>query len=380
MHELLKNKFKIDGLLLKFFVEYLSNRLQRVVVDNNCSPDLGVLSGVPQGSILGPVLFVIFIDDISEQISPNSGIYLYADDTKLYREIKTANDQVELQKDIDTLLNWSTLNKMKFHPDKCKLLTVTLQRDSSISNSYTLGDTIITPVNSEKDLGVHISSRLNWTDHCNYLYSKANRNLGLLKRTCSFIKNRAKRRSLYLIMVRCLFEHCSTVWSPNAAASLDKLESIQKRGIKWILDEQYASYSSEIYYLRCKELNLLPIKSKLILKDLKLFHDIVYERVPIDLPDYLHFHSGASRLRNSHLDDLSIVSNIQPRITCNYNSSADVVSSSLCHFSNSYFFRTMNNWNSLPRDTRTITVPKLFEHEVSGWLWQVARPVPEHDL
>jgi hypothetical protein len=176
-------------------------------------------------------------------------------------------------------------------------------------------------------------------------------------------------------MVRCQLEHCSTVWSPSSTTAIEKLESLQKRGIKWILNEEYSSYSPELYYIRCKELNLLPIKFKLIMKDLKLFHDIVYQRAPIDLPYYLSFHSGSSRLRSSHLDEMSIVSEVNPKITRNYIGS-DVVSSSLAQFSNTYFYRTMNNWNALPLNVRKELHPKIFEYEVSKWLWNEARPIP----
>ena len=137
-------------------------------------------SGVPQGSILGPVLFVLFINDIAAEIDSNSGICLYADDTKLYREVKSPEDQLKLQKDIDSLTAWSNLNKMRFHPDKCKFLSVSLNHADDQSVPYTINDVTISQVNSEKDLGIHITSRLCWTDHCNYLYSKANRNLGLI--------------------------------------------------------------------------------------------------------------------------------------------------------------------------------------------------------
>ena len=296
-----------------------------------------------------------------DNISSGSGICLYADDTKLYREIKTPEDSHTLQADINKLSSWAQINKMKFHPDKCKLLSVTLNRNIETHETYTLENVPITEVNVEKDLGVHISSRLNWTEHCNYLYSKANRNLGLMKRTCSFIKNKAQRRSLYLAMVRSQLEHCSTVWSPSNATSMNKLENLQKRAIKWILDEPFKSYSPDLYYLKCKELNLLPIKYKLLLKDLKLYHDILNERVPIELPRYYTFYKvGSSRLRASHLDDLSIISSIQPKITCNYNR-AENVSSSLSQFSNSYFFRSMNAWNALPRETRCQDYPNIFE-------------------
>ena len=265
---------------------------------------------------------------------------------------------------------------MKFHPDKCKLLSVTLNRENGQTSSYKLGNKVINQVEVEKDLGVHISSRLNWTDHCNYIYSKANRNLGLMKRTCRFVKNRAQRRNLYLAMVRSQLEHCSTVWSPYTTTSLDKLESIQKRAFKWIFGEEYCSYSPELYYLRCKELNILPIKHKLLLKDLKLFHEIIINKAQIDFPDYLKMYSGSTRLRSSHLDELSVVSNIEPKITRNYNG-PEIVSTSLAQFANCYFYRTMNNWNLLPKEVREHGLPKQFEFAASKWLWEAARPQTE---
>ena len=142
-------------------------------------------------------------------------------------------------------------------------------------------------------------------------------------------------------------------------------------------DEQYCSYSPELYYLRCKELNLLPIRYKLVLKDLKLFHDIINQRVPIELPHYYSFFTSDSySLRSSHFDNLSIISHISPRVTRNYTSS-EVVSSSLIQFSNSYFYRTMNAWNALPHDTRSQKYPKQFESAALKWLWQAARPNTE---
>ena len=371
----LKRQFGIDGLLLKFLVEYLSGRLQRVVVGNTFSDDLPVASGVPQGSIVGPLLFVLFINDIGDDITENSNILLYADDTKLYREIVSLEDCELLQSDINTLGRWADENKMKFHPDKCKILSVTLQRSDTLNFTYNLSGISLEKAKFEKDLGVHVTSNLCWTKHCDYLYSKASRNFGLLKRTCSFVKNRKQRRSLYFAMVRSQFEHCSSVWSSCSSTVLEKIESLQKRCIKWVMNEEYYSYSPEIYFCRCRELDILPIKYRFILKDLKLFHSIINFNSPISLPEYMHHHTGTSRLRHSHLDELSIVSDVQPRITVNYSSShEEQCSSTLSQFSNSYFYRSMNLWNSLSKESRSLTSSKIFETSVKLHLWNLALP------
>ena len=376
--EKLKNRFEIDGFLLKFFVEYLSGRKQRVVIGNTFSDDLNVASGVPQGSILGPLLFVLFINDIGDRVSSSSNILLYADDTKLYREIHCVADSEILQADITALNDWALENKMKFHPDKCNVLTVTLKKNDMDRFRYKLGQTPLQFLQSEKDLGVNITSNLCWTKHCNNLCSKAKRNLGLLRRTCSFVKNKTQRRSLYLAMIRSQFEHCSSVWAACSHTMFETMESIQKRCIKWILHEELESYTPYTYFMKCKQLDILPLKSRLILKDLKLFHSMIIGTFPSPLPNYLHLHQRNNRLRSSHLDDLSIVSDIKPRVTVNYNKSAtDTVSSSLAQFSNSYYFRTMNAWNSLPLETRKITSPSLFEQSVVKYLWNHLKPAEE---
>ena len=109
----LKNNFNIDGTLLKFLANYLSGRNQKVVIGNEISENKKVTSGVPQGSILGPILFVLFINDMPSGISNKTNITLYADDTKIWRTIETPDDHVILQKDIDYLNSWAKINKMK---------------------------------------------------------------------------------------------------------------------------------------------------------------------------------------------------------------------------------------------------------------------------
>ena len=115
----LKYMYNIDGLMLNFIRAYLQDRYQRVVVNSTSSSNLSVTSGVPQGSILGPLLFVLFIEDIYSHVSDGTKIALYADDTKIWREIETENDCFILNQDIAALHQWAEENYMKFHPDKC---------------------------------------------------------------------------------------------------------------------------------------------------------------------------------------------------------------------------------------------------------------------
>ena len=215
----LKYQYKIDGRMLKFFKSYLRNRTQRVVLDNCTSDIIDVLSGVPQGSIFGPLLFVLFINDIFHNIDKNSLIGLYADDTKLSRKIATSADCDILQHDIDTLKKWCINNKMKFNSDKCKVLTVTKSEPIFINElpfckyPYTLGQNILDYTSCERDLGILINERLDWHEHHNYLLKKSYQMLGMTKRTCHLVFDRGKKRMLYLTyLVRSNFEHCSTIW------------------------------------------------------------------------------------------------------------------------------------------------------------------------
>ena len=121
----LKHEFEVDGILLKFIKSYLEDRKQKVVIEGCFSSTKDVLSGVPQGSILGPLFFVLFINDIFNCVSDGTNILLYADDTKIWRKMTEHNDSIILQEDINRLYKWSIDNKIHFNSNKCKVLTVT---------------------------------------------------------------------------------------------------------------------------------------------------------------------------------------------------------------------------------------------------------------
>ena len=159
-----------------------------------------------------------------------------------------------------------------------------------------------------------MTPKLNWAEQCNRLCSKASQKLGLVRRNCYFVNDTAKARSLYIALVRSLFESCCIIWRPTNQTLSDKIERIQKRAIKWILSEEAISYSSwEVYIRKCKEVNLLPMTLRFDLNDILFLHKVIYGLKPVSLPPYLSFFVGQSRLRSSHLDSLSLVSSLQPR-------------------------------------------------------------------
>ena len=162
----LKFVFNVDGLMLKFLTNYLQNRKQRVVVDQSMSIDVNVISGVPQGSILGPLLFVLFINDMHSVVSPGTNIALYADDTKIWRQISSDIDSEILNKDIASLNAWASSNLMRFHPKKCKVVSIghkhkTLSVLPFYNYPYFIGGELLDFCDSEKDLGILVQEKIN---------------------------------------------------------------------------------------------------------------------------------------------------------------------------------------------------------------------------
>ena len=218
--------------MLKFIKEYLRDRTQKVVIGDMSSSPLPADSGVPQGSILGPLLFVLFINDIYTCVSDGTNIALYADDTKIWRKIVNETDCILLNNDINSLNNWAVRNKMRFHLTKCRILTFSLRTTPNDilpfqKFSYELGNSILDYNNTEKDLGVFLTPKLTRDSHHDFICKKASRQLGLLRRTCHFVKNPYKKRSLYIMIVRSLFEHCGELWAPVEYVAANKFEPIQ---------------------------------------------------------------------------------------------------------------------------------------------------------
>ena len=174
----------IKGPLLHWFISYLGNRLQRVVIDGKSSDWLPVTSGVPQGSLLGPALFVLFINDMPSVLSHSSTLALFADDAKCFRAIKAHTDCALLQDGIDKLVDWSDNWKLAFNIDKCSLCTVTRKRNPIICN-YNMGEKILSRVGAQRDLGVLMSDTASFSDHIHAQVNKANKMLGFIRRTIS---------------------------------------------------------------------------------------------------------------------------------------------------------------------------------------------------
>ena len=233
-HELLKSKlfsYWIGGKTLKWIDSFLCFRQQRVVVNGVKSDWAPVLSGVPQGTVLGPLLFYLYINDISSDIE--SEIRLFADDCVCYREIKDEKDTMKLQRDIDRLGSWARKWGMRFQPVKCNMMQLTRKRIKKIHASYTLEGTNLENVESIKYLGVTITSDLRWNTHVSNVCTKANRTLGFLRRNLYSCPQEVKEAA-YKGLVRPVLDYGSSVWDPPVVVLQEELESVQKRAARFV--------------------------------------------------------------------------------------------------------------------------------------------------
>ena len=170
-------------------------------------------------------------------------------------------------------------------------------------------------------------------------------------------------------IIRSQFEHCSPIRRPNNKIMMNKLENLQKKCIKWILSEEYFSYSTyDLYLHKCRQVRLLPLAKRFDLNDLVLFYKIVNKMLPIHLPNYLNFYEGNSRLRSCHLDHLSIVSNLKPKTSLISDTNKN------CALNKSFFYRVHLIWNQLPLinipliNIRSIIILSKFRAEILKYL------------
>ena len=189
------------------------------------------MSGVPQGTVLGPLLFSLYINGISSDIE--SEIRLFADDCVCYREIKDEVDTMKLQRDIDRLGSWAREWGMIFQPVKCNMMQLTRKRIKKIHASYTLEGTDLENVESIEYLGVTITSDLRWNTHVSNVCTKANRTLGFLRRNLYSCPQEVKEAA-YKGLVRPVLDYGSSVCDPPGIVLQEELERVQKRAARFV--------------------------------------------------------------------------------------------------------------------------------------------------
>ena len=186
-------------------------------------------SGVPQGSVLGPILFLVYINDLPDELS--SQVRLFADDTAVYLTIRGAEDGKVLQTDLDRLSVWEDRWDMEFNPSKCQVVRVISSR-TLFNIAYTLHVQVLEVVTSAKYLGVDISSGLSWNPHIDRITGNAKRTLNFIQRNIK-TKNQKVRETAYNTLVRPQLEYAAPVWDPYFKEKILQLEKVQRRAARW---------------------------------------------------------------------------------------------------------------------------------------------------
>jgi hypothetical protein len=248
-HQRLIAKMQSYGIsegICKWVEMFLCNRKQKVVINDAHSEWETVTSGVPQGSVLGPVLFVIFINDLPQEVI--SELLLYADDAKIYRTITNEADREQLQKDLHSMSIWSDIWLLSFHPDKLKKLTIS-RKEYQTERRYYVGADPVKNVNSEVDLGVCVDSELNFDEQRKLRIGKANKMVGAVRRSFQFLDPYTFVK-LYKSMIRCHVENAVPVWFPYLQKDIDEVEAVQRRATKMLAATKGLEYEDRLRLLK----------------------------------------------------------------------------------------------------------------------------------
>ena len=210
-HLLLKlQHYGIKGQLLEWISDFLTTRRQRVVIDGHSSGWSEVTSGVPQGSILGPLLFLVYINDFPLAVKCNCG--LFADDSILHRKVTSESDCEDLQTDLQSAYDWCNSWLVTMKSEKSKVLHLSRSKDP-YHHEYWLSDKPLSAVNHHKHVDVWLESSLSWDYHINYFCAKANKVLDLIRRTFS-PNNSEGVSTAYKTLVRPTLEYGCKIWNP----------------------------------------------------------------------------------------------------------------------------------------------------------------------
>ena len=308
----------IGGEVARWIENWLSGRRQRVVVNGSSSGWSPVTSGVPQGSVLGPLLFIVYINDIDEGIA--SRISKFADDTKLGIDVSIPENVERLKQDMERLGEWSDKWQMPFNLSKCKVMHIGYRNPKV---DYVLQGQTLEETDSEVHLGIVITSDLKPSRQCIEAEKKAQKILGYIKRQFGY-RNKEIVLSLYNSLVRPRLEYAVQFWSPSYRMDIDRLERVQARATKLIPELRHKSYQDRLAELGLFSLETRRLRGQLIetFKFLRGFNNVDFRSI---------FQLSEGRTRN-HGFKLELK---------RYNGD-------LC--GNFYSYKIGNYWNALPPD------------------------------
>ena len=313
--------YGITGDVLLWIEAFLHERKQRVVVNGESSEWCEVTSGVPQGSVIAALLFVIYINDLPENIK--SHIFLFADDCKFFREIQSFEDINIMQDDLNLLYEWSQKWLLTFHPGKCVTLLITLRKDAE-AHVYQLGNDNLKNVSEVKDLGVTVDTKLKFENHTSGKVNKANQLWGAIKKAFKHM-NPEIFKKLFCAHIRPHLEYAVQFWAPYLRKSINQIEAVQRRATKNIPGFQHLSYSERLRKLDLPTLAYRRLRGSMI---------EVYKMI------------------NVYDSEVTPQLDIRSYTTRGHNQRLYVKSAKKLHPKHhSFQHRVVNPWNSLPSET-----------------------------
>lgn len=331
----------VRGSTLQWIKGFLQNRTQQVVVEGQQSRLGQVTSGVPQGSVLGPTLFLAYIDDLSHNIKAQ--VRLFADDTILYHQIRNESDTHQLQQDLDKLGEWETKWQMKFNIDKCHILTISKKKKPTIVD-YKLHGQVLQRVSSAKYLGVELTKDLHWGAHIQTSASKANKISAFVYRNIRGCPINV-HTNCYKGLVRPIMEYAATVWDPHQQVLSNSLEKVQRRAARRIMQDFSPTTSASELVSR---LNLQPLSDRRVAARAMMMYKIVNGLVDLQPQD-------------GTLKPNPRPSRGQPgKILVPYTRTDT--------FRHSFFPSAIRTWNAIPPSAFSADSPEAFKRCVEDWV------------
>ncbi len=341
----------LKGTLLKWLEDYLTNRELKVTINGKSSWAKAINAGVPQGSILGPLLFIIYIDDLPEKLA-NTAI-LYADDSSVMSIIREREDRIavaeSLDNDLAEIQKWASKWNALFGAAKCKSITVSNLKDAAGNHpELHFMNTILTEVDEVELLGITIRQELSWNHIVKNMATDAGKRLGLLRKVAPYISPE-QRATIYKSMVRSRMEYASTVWMGASNTSLAQLDAIQRRALKIINLPQDTLVGKQIQ----------PLEQRRHVGALTLLHRMYHQEAPARLCGLLP--EAYKQWRVTRESGLQHTAALEP-----------IKSNTECH-RRTFLPTTVGLWNTLPQNIVEIKDRQTFKVQVNSHLSALRR-------
>ena len=330
----------IAGNLLRWIGKWLEGRSQRTVLNGECSPWQDVLSGVPQGSVLGPLAFIIFINDIDDVAGDISILNKFADDTKCGHVIKNDNDRATLQCCLDNLVDWTKKWGMEFNVKKCKVMRV---GKADTAPNYTMNGIQLSETQEEKDIGVTVQANLKPSRHCSIAATRATSVLSQISRSFHY-RDRRTFVQLYKQYVRPHLEFAVPAWSPWTVGDRETLEKVQERAVRMVSGLRGTTYEEKL-----EELGLPTLELRRTHYDLAQVYKIVMEKDDVRSSTWFDLVGPAPGRMTRLTNDPHNIRQKKPNSDIRKH-----------FFSN----RIINEWNMLPSDVKCSKNVQVFKRHI----------------